>query len=345
MKNLFVTTIALLILNLLSNQIFAQVGCGICPTGYTHFGDGPPMGLAAGTNNAFFGDGIGATMSTTARFNTMIGSEAGASNIDGFKNTFVGAYSGHSNTLGDGNTFLGMESGYTNVSGEDNVFLGRGSGYLNSNGDSNIFLGTFSGYSSNTGDENVCIGRSSGFYFTGNSNQNSFLGSNAGHYVNGSKNICIGAYAGPTGTYSALANVSNRLYLDNVQSDDPLMYGEFDNNVIRINGEFQAIGEVGIGTTNPNSKLHVNADPNQNLFRAQSDGNTKFLVSSNFGTSVGAFATPPAEGLYVHGDTGLGDPTPSQKLSVNGAISIGSTSGKTWMMKVYGRKLEMMCIA
>ena len=42
----------------------------------------------------------------------------------------------------------------------------------------------------------------------------------------------------------------DRLYIDVEESDDPLIYGEFDNDFIKINGTFEVSG----GLTNPSSR-------------------------------------------------------------------------------------------
>ena len=69
--------------------------------------------------------------------------------------------------------------------------------------------------------------------------------------------MIIGNEAGPT---TANSDVSNRLYIDIDESlspegnDDPLIYGEFDNDFVRINGTF----EVTAGLTNPSSRTLKN---------------------------------------------------------------------------------------
>jgi hypothetical protein len=58
---------------------------------------------------------------------------------------------------------------------------------------------------------------------------------------------------------------------------------------------------VGIGTSSPDSKLHLNAISGQTGMRVQIAGNTKFTVASNGGVTIGTFYnTPPANGLYVY---------------------------------------------
>jgi hypothetical protein len=89
----------------------------------------------------------------------------------------------------------------------------------------------------------------------------------------------------------------------------------------------QSDGKVGIGTTSPGQKLDVNGSLHL------SDGS--LFSSNNFGflTDVGAAQTlkagaiaitnnytnnPPANGLYVQGNVGIGTTSPNSKLSVSG---------------------------
>lgn len=58
---------------------------------------------------------------------------------------------------------------------------------------------------------------------------------------------------------------------------------------------------VGIGTSSPDSKLHLNATSGQTGLRVQIAGSSKFTVASNGGVTIGTFNnTPPANGLYVY---------------------------------------------
>lgn len=66
-------------------------------------------------------------------------------------------------------------------------------------------------------------------------------------------------------------------------------------------------GRVGVGTTSPNSRLHVNGDGIFPSLRVQVNGASKFIVAPNGGTSIGAFEeTPPVDGLFVQGNVGIG---------------------------------------
>src|SRR4026207_1799983 len=79
----------------------------------------------------------------------------------------------------------------------------------------------------------------------------------------------------------------------------------YTNNVQRmiINS---AAGLVGIGTTTPTDKLHINSPSGTNPLRVQVNSSTKFRVSSGGGVSIGSSTTPPSNGLYVSGNTGIG---------------------------------------
>jgi len=138
-----------------------------------------------------------------------IGANAGLNDFGGRRNTFVGANSGMMNSGGEKNVFIGYNSGkFTNQGG--NVFLGHESGMNNSNYN-NIFIGNSTG-KNNTGFENTMIGTQAGLFSDGSGHV--FLGSFAG--------------IGETG--------NNKLYIENSNSASPLIYGEFDNDLVRING-------------------------------------------------------------------------------------------------------------
>lgn len=83
-------------------------------------------------------------------------------------------------------------------------------------------------------------------------------------------------------------------------------------------------GLVGIGTTTPTDQLHVNSAVGTNPLRVQVNGYTKLFVHSAGGVAIGATATPPANGLYVSGNVGIGTKTPTAKLQVSGNASIAS---------------------
>src|SRR5690349_12493429 len=72
-------------------------------------------------------------------------------------------------------------------------------------------------------------------------------------------------------------------------------------------------GEIGIGTLSPLARFHINGDAGKDAFRVQINGLTKLYVNSGGGVAVGASTTPPANGLYVAGNVGIGTSVPSVK--------------------------------
>jgi|GEM_PF-1830204 len=144
----------------------------------------------------FAGSGAGAGNTPEGNFNAFFGYETGNSNSDGDRNTFVGAGAGHENTSGGDNVFIGRSSGYSHVSGNDNTFVGANVAYSNIAADDNTFIGSGAGHNS-SGSGNVFIGNSAGYFET---------------------------------------DGSNRLYIANSESATPLIYGEFDNKLLQING-------------------------------------------------------------------------------------------------------------
>ena len=207
------------------------------------------------TYNTFFGSGAGYS-NTTAGSNAFFGSRSGAQNSSGECNSFFGSASGQLNETGSNNSFFGEGAGYNNKTADWNTFIGASAGYTNVDGTSNTFVGHHSGFSNDSGYDNTFIG-----YFAGNDNtngyQNTFIGYGAGSHsktvegITANCNVFLGFGAG-TKNESGSRNVflgyragnnemdSDKLYIANSETTTPLIYGEFDNKFIRINGNFTA---------------------------------------------------------------------------------------------------------
>ncbi|HVG11536.1 MAG TPA: tail fiber domain-containing protein, partial [Flavisolibacter sp.] len=120
-----------------------------------------------------------------------------------------------------------------------------------------------------------------------------------------------------TSPYWSLAGNSNATAASKLGTTNATSLRIYSNDVQRMIVHYST-GNVGIGTIDPTERLHVNSLSGKSPFRAQVNGNTKLLVHSSGGVSVGANIAPPTNGLYVAGNTGIGIAAPTRKLHVVG---------------------------
>ena len=236
---------------------------------------------------------------TEEALNTYVGYEAGNSNTTGVYNTFGGSQAGYSNTVASYNTFLGYNAGYSNTTGTANAFLGHFAGRnnngayntfhgalcgtSNTTGSYNIFLGYRAGYSNTTGSANTFVGNQAGYSNT-TTNSNTFLGYKAGYTnIEGRSNVFLGNQAG----YNE--GGSDKLYIHNSATSSPLVYGEFDNRSVQINGSLKCSSTL---LTNSASAwgsapfvLGQNAGNRGMVITDKADSNQKNIY---FGWNVGA---------------------------------------------------------
>ncbi len=145
-------------------------------------------------------------------------------------NYFIGEKSGVRNSSGRYNTVVGYRAGEQNTAGSRNVMLGFMAGNQNTFGNRNVFIGDGAGEHSMESMENVCIGIGAGAHNNGSGNL--FLGGMSGTGNEGSGNVFIGNGSGNS------IQGSNMLLIDNAGRDETqsLIYGKFDQNMLRING-------------------------------------------------------------------------------------------------------------
>jgi hypothetical protein len=233
-----------------------------------------------GQYNTFLGFHSG--LVNTANYNSFIGYQAGVANTTGQYNTFMGYNTGASNTSGQSNVYIGDGAGYSNSNGANNIYIGKSAGYnsgtyscslcyrydpsadipvlgnwlwgsdntclgtyagLKNKGSYNVFIGNSTGYSNTNGSGNVFLGWGAGDKNT-IGEYNTYIGTAAGYQATGSGNVFIGAKAG----YHETGN--DLLYIDNRSTSNPLIWGDFNTNILKFNGN------LGIAI-NPTHLIHL----------------------------------------------------------------------------------------
>ncbi len=278
------------------------------------------------------------------------------------------------------NTFLGLKAGMNNTTGESNVFLGEGTGLSNTTGNFNTFVGRSAGRVNTTGSSNTYVGWDAGLFRT-EGNHNTFVGSRAGFsdvLVQGERNTYLGSGAGATSGDGGSGNVfigynvgrdrgvSNKLFIDNSDVSDPLLYGDFQRDVVTVNGS------LGVGIQNPERPIHLRAsnaifridrdrdDPGfaivrydegfNNVWksfyfytRAQGRDNGKFVIA-DWGTNVSGPSTPRLI-IDNSGNVGIGSRferlanDATAKLHVDGTVrfqNLPSGSGQPLVVDANG---------
>ena len=232
--------------------------------------------LTTGAGNTAVGYQAGDSV-TESSYNTVVGYQAGQSqSTHSTSVTALGYQAGYTTTLGG--IFIGKQAGYS-VNNSANIFIGDGAGQFVTSGSSNVGIGGGALRSTGSGAGSVALGSTAGRYTTAGGN--TLLGHQSGRGVSGSNfsntvavgyqaltalttgasNTAVGYQAGAAITTggsnvligyqagSALTTEANKLYIENSNSTTPLIYGEFDNDLVRINGDLEVTGGVKIEKT------------------------------------------------------------------------------------------------
>jgi len=211
--------------------------------------------------NTFIGRRAGKD-TTIGDDNVFVGERAGDGNVTGSENVFIGRFAGIANDTGSENVFIGHSAGDSN-DGQFNTFVGHDAGVSNTSGDRNTFIGQDAGRSNETGVRNTFLGENAGLNNVIGLN-NTYVGEGAGFNATGDNNVFIGFRAGEN------ESGSDRLYIESSDASDPLIYGEFDNDLLAVNGT------LGVGTQLPMAPLHVR----------RSDGTANLLVEEANATAA-----------------------------------------------------------
>jgi hypothetical protein len=165
----------------------------------------PDTSAGGGKMNTSFGANSLLAITTGVR-NTAVGTNVLSNNTSGERNTAIGEQTMFSNTTGLNNTAIGVGSLYSNTTASDNVAVGRNA-LTASNGNGNTALGFRALNDNQSGANNIAIGY------------------NAGYREMGSNKLYIHSSSSNT-----LANTGPQV---------ALIYGEFDNKILRVNGNLQ----------------------------------------------------------------------------------------------------------
>lgn len=159
-------------------------------------------------------------------------------------------------------------------------------------------MGHRSMYDNITGKMNVAIGYSSLENSTGDNN--TALGSNAGKDTTGDKGVFLGFNAGSSET------TGEKLYIENSNADatGALIYGEFDNDILRTNAEFQIGDPAGTGYKFPTARgtdtQVIQTDGSGQL--SWVDTSTLSLGSIDLHADVDTSTTAPTNGQVLKWD-------------------------------------------
>jgi len=175
---------------------------------------------SSGRSNTSVGGYENLNANTTGFQNNAIGSSTMNANTTGNRNNSFGTLSMNANTTGYANSAFGNAALMTSVTGNENSSFGRMSTL-------NLKTGSYNSVFGNQALSNDTIG-----------NYNTAIGFLAGAGLkNGSSNVFIGNNAGNN---AAFASSSNRLVIANTNTATPLIYGEFDNSKLTVNGTLTA---------------------------------------------------------------------------------------------------------
>lgn len=277
---------------------------GFAPNGYYYWNGTIWVQLAVGTNSDWSLTGNSGTSSSTNflgttndvdlvfRRNNVRAGFIGNPNIStGNKNTSFGANSLNAAGSGTRNTAIGTNVLPSNTTGQLNVSIGDQSMFSNQGGSTNTAIGVGALYSNIAGNENVALGRNT--LTSANTNNNTGLGFAALRNTTGSNNIAIGHQAAynETGSNKLYIEMSTATNGTDSSMNNALIYGEFDNRIVRTNGTVQIGNPATTGYALPTGR-----GTSGQFLQTDGAGNTSW--ASN--TSVLPYTTTgAATGIYT----------------------------------------------
>lgn len=261
--------------------------------------------------------------------NTANGAYALSNGILGNNNTAIGAYA-HSSGTGNDNTASGVYSLFVG-SGDYNTANGAYALYSNTS-TLNTAIGAYTLYSNTSGHSNFAGGYDA-LRLNTTGMTNTAIGTNSlKNNVVGSGNIAIGYQSGENELGS------NKLYIENSNSTTPLIYGEFDNDLIKINGNLlinnlSTSGDE-LQLVNKNNFIHSTGNQifgvagNQNFILSSKENEAETSGVYGDGNSVAIWSPadsnnsqPNAIIYFLNEDTFDGDNNPYDDTALKSFIS------------------------
>jgi hypothetical protein len=236
--------------------------------------------LTSGNDNSIYGHNAGAAITVTSE-SSCFGKSAGSGRSGGGICAF-GAYSLITSSSASSTSAFGAYAGYYD-NGQNSCYFGYNAGRYQRGGDYNALFGAYTGMTScyqsyicsfgyragyhNTGALNLYMGATAGWN-QGSGTNNTMVGPSAGSATslrNISYSVFLGNYAGGQETNSY------RLYIDVSNTTTPLIYGEFENDLIKIHGRLIVASSVadaltvGNGTAGVDYQIVIDGETNDFL--------------------------------------------------------------------------------
>ena len=173
-----------------------------------------------GSKSIYIGEGAGQGITGTSNYNTSLGRSA---LFGGSNNTAMGYYSLTSNS-GLSNTAIGTYSLWKNTTGNDNVAFGHSALYDSEDGSANMAIG------------------SGALLIISQAKITQVLEAFPVNNALGDGNVFLGYQA----RYSETTD--NKLYIENSDSDNPLIWGDFENDSVKVNGRTHITTSLSVGS-------------------------------------------------------------------------------------------------
>ena len=286
--------------------------------------------IAIGMNDSgsvsIIGNDLGNVITATG--NT--GSFQGETNFNFLNNKLTITGSGASISINDqeGNMFIGLLAGYSATGSSNNIGIGDNAS-RNIEGTYNTTLGINSLQNATTSDENVVIGNNA-LQTLSSGDSNTALGASTGiNNSSGDKNVYIGYAAGPSSSVSE----NDKLYINTVASDTPLILGDFVTQQLEFAGGVTGSSFTGsfVGDGSELTDLYVPGlkTVDDYIFTLQTPN--LYTITGSNAPSSSIIVTNLSGDSFVHTPTEFGLPNANEMFIEDTTMWIGYN----WTYNVY----------